>query len=80
MGTAMAANLAAVGYSVTAYVRRPEQVNQLQALGLATTLSTRDLRHFRRHEVVVRLAARVLLRHAPHCGLRARLRCRARRE
>jgi 3-hydroxyisobutyrate dehydrogenase-like beta-hydroxyacid dehydrogenase len=34
MGTAMAANLGAAGYRVTAYVRRPDQIENLAALGL----------------------------------------------
>jgi 3-hydroxyisobutyrate dehydrogenase-like beta-hydroxyacid dehydrogenase len=34
MGTAMAVNLAAAGYKVTAYVRRPGQTKRLAALGL----------------------------------------------
>ena len=33
MGTAMAANLAATGRRVIAYVRRPDQVGRLEALG-----------------------------------------------
>ena len=34
MGTAMAANLAIAGHRVIAYVRRPEQMGRLMALGL----------------------------------------------
>ena len=37
MGTAMAANLAAAGHQVTAYVRRPAQMDKLAALGLKPT-------------------------------------------
>jgi 3-hydroxyisobutyrate dehydrogenase-like beta-hydroxyacid dehydrogenase len=37
MGTAMAANLAAAGHQVIAYVRRPEQMGKLTALGLKPT-------------------------------------------
>ncbi len=37
MGTAMAANLAAAGRRVIAYVRRPEQLGKLAALGLKPT-------------------------------------------
>src|SRR6266446_7870798 len=37
MGTAMAANLAAAGSRVTAYVRRPDQMGKLVALGLEPT-------------------------------------------
>lgn len=37
MGAAMAANLAASGAHVTAYVRRPDQVHRLEALGLKPT-------------------------------------------
>jgi 3-hydroxyisobutyrate dehydrogenase-like beta-hydroxyacid dehydrogenase len=43
MGTAMAANLAAAGHRVTAYVRRPEQENKLAALGLEPTTHFTDL-------------------------------------
>jgi 3-hydroxyisobutyrate dehydrogenase-like beta-hydroxyacid dehydrogenase len=39
MGTAMAANLAAAGRRVIAYVRRPEQQGKLTALGLKPTTS-----------------------------------------
>jgi 3-hydroxyisobutyrate dehydrogenase-like beta-hydroxyacid dehydrogenase len=37
MGTAMAANLAATGYHVIAYVRRPDQMDKLAGLGLKPT-------------------------------------------
>ena len=37
MGSAMAANLAAAGRQVIAYVRRPEQIERLSALGLKPT-------------------------------------------
>jgi 3-hydroxyisobutyrate dehydrogenase-like beta-hydroxyacid dehydrogenase len=37
MGTAMAANLVAAGYRVKAYVRRPDQMANLAALGLEPT-------------------------------------------
>jgi hypothetical protein len=37
MGTAIAANLAAAGYQVIAYVRRAEQMGKLAALGLKPT-------------------------------------------
>lgn len=43
MGTAMAANLAAAGYPVNAYVRRFEQMENLQALGVAPTMNISDL-------------------------------------
>src|SRR5882724_3998320 len=43
MGTAMAANLAAAGRRVTAYVRRPEQMGKLIALGLKPTTDFADL-------------------------------------
>jgi 3-hydroxyisobutyrate dehydrogenase-like beta-hydroxyacid dehydrogenase len=43
MGTAMAANLAASGVRVIAYVRRPEQVDRLAALGLKPTTNIADL-------------------------------------
>jgi 3-hydroxyisobutyrate dehydrogenase-like beta-hydroxyacid dehydrogenase len=43
MGSAMARNLAAAGYSVNAYVRRPEQVEELGARGLRATLHKQDL-------------------------------------
>jgi 3-hydroxyisobutyrate dehydrogenase-like beta-hydroxyacid dehydrogenase len=43
MGTAMAANLAAVGHRVIAYVRRPDQMNKLAALGLKPTTEITNL-------------------------------------
>jgi 3-hydroxyisobutyrate dehydrogenase-like beta-hydroxyacid dehydrogenase len=43
MGTAMAANLAATGHRVIAYVRRPEQMGKLAALGLRPTTNIADL-------------------------------------
>jgi 3-hydroxyisobutyrate dehydrogenase-like beta-hydroxyacid dehydrogenase len=43
MGTAMAANLAASGRRVVAYVRRPEQIGKLEALGLRPTTDIGDL-------------------------------------
>jgi 3-hydroxyisobutyrate dehydrogenase-like beta-hydroxyacid dehydrogenase len=43
MGTAMAANLAAVGRRVIAYVRRPEQQGKLTALGLKPTTNVANL-------------------------------------
>ena len=43
MGTAMAANLAAGGRRVTAYVRRPDQIDRLEALGLRPTTDIGDL-------------------------------------
>ena len=43
MGTAMAANLAAAGYRVIAYVRRPDQVDGLAALGLKPTTEIANL-------------------------------------
>jgi 3-hydroxyisobutyrate dehydrogenase-like beta-hydroxyacid dehydrogenase len=43
MGTAMAANLATAGYPVTAYVRRPEQMGPLAALGLKPTTEITSL-------------------------------------
>ncbi|MGY4480257.1 NAD(P)-dependent oxidoreductase [Bradyrhizobium sp. USDA 3364] len=43
MGTAMAANLAADGRNVCAYVRRPERIGDLQALGIAATTRRSDL-------------------------------------
>jgi 3-hydroxyisobutyrate dehydrogenase-like beta-hydroxyacid dehydrogenase len=45
MGAAMAANLAAKGRQVTAYVRRPDQIGQLEALGLRPTTDIGDLFH-----------------------------------
>jgi 3-hydroxyisobutyrate dehydrogenase-like beta-hydroxyacid dehydrogenase len=43
MGTAMAANLAATGRRVIAYVRRPDRIGQLEALGLRPTTAIGDL-------------------------------------
>jgi 3-hydroxyisobutyrate dehydrogenase-like beta-hydroxyacid dehydrogenase len=43
MGTAMAANLAAGGRRVIAYVRRPDQIGRLDALGLRATTDLGDL-------------------------------------
>src|SRR6202035_323060 len=43
MGTAMAANLAAAGYRVIAYVRRPEQMDKLVVLGLKPTTEITNL-------------------------------------
>src|SRR5271156_5115163 len=43
MGTAMAANLAAAGVRVTAYVRRAQQMGKLAALGLKPTTNIADL-------------------------------------
>jgi len=43
MGTAMAANLAAAGRRVIAYVRRPEQMGKLAALGLKPTTDITSL-------------------------------------
>jgi 3-hydroxyisobutyrate dehydrogenase-like beta-hydroxyacid dehydrogenase len=43
MGTAMAANLAAAGVQVIAYVRRPEQTGRLTPLGLKPTTNIVDL-------------------------------------
>jgi 3-hydroxyisobutyrate dehydrogenase-like beta-hydroxyacid dehydrogenase len=43
MGTAMAANLAAVGRQVTAYVRHPDRMHKLTALGLRPTTDITDL-------------------------------------
>jgi 3-hydroxyisobutyrate dehydrogenase-like beta-hydroxyacid dehydrogenase len=43
MGTAMAANLAAPGRRVTAYVRRPDQMGKLIGLGLRPTMEFADL-------------------------------------
>ena len=43
MGTAMAANLAADGRNVCAYVRRPERVEDLGRLGVAATTRLPDL-------------------------------------
>ncbi|WP_426409795.1 NAD(P)-dependent oxidoreductase [Bradyrhizobium ganzhouense] len=43
MGTAMAANLVADGRNVCAYVRRPERINDLHALGVPATTRRSDL-------------------------------------
>jgi 3-hydroxyisobutyrate dehydrogenase-like beta-hydroxyacid dehydrogenase len=43
MGKAMATNLAAAGHGVIAYVRRPEQIGQLMALGLHATTDIADV-------------------------------------
>ena len=43
MGTAMAANLAATGRRVIAYVRRPDQIDKLEALRLKPTTDISDL-------------------------------------
>ncbi len=43
MGTAMATNLAAAGHRVSAYVRRPDQISTLSALGVAPTLNLTEL-------------------------------------
>jgi 3-hydroxyisobutyrate dehydrogenase-like beta-hydroxyacid dehydrogenase len=43
MGTAMAANLAIAGHRVIAYVRRPEQMGRLMALGLKPTTDITSL-------------------------------------
>jgi 3-hydroxyisobutyrate dehydrogenase-like beta-hydroxyacid dehydrogenase len=43
MGTAMAANLAAAGHRVIAYVRRPDQMDKLAALGLTPTMEVTNL-------------------------------------
>jgi 3-hydroxyisobutyrate dehydrogenase-like beta-hydroxyacid dehydrogenase len=43
MGMAMAANLAAVGRRVVAYVRRPDRIGRLIALGLKPTTDITDL-------------------------------------
>jgi 3-hydroxyisobutyrate dehydrogenase-like beta-hydroxyacid dehydrogenase len=43
MGTAMAANLAAAGRRVIAYVRRPDQISELEALRLTPTTDIVDL-------------------------------------
>jgi 3-hydroxyisobutyrate dehydrogenase-like beta-hydroxyacid dehydrogenase len=43
MGTAMAANLVVSGRRVIAYVRRPDQIARLEALGLRTTTDFSDL-------------------------------------
>src|SRR5207302_10447717 len=43
MGAAMAANLVAAGRRVIAYVRRPDQIARLEALGLRSTTDIGDL-------------------------------------
>jgi 3-hydroxyisobutyrate dehydrogenase-like beta-hydroxyacid dehydrogenase len=43
MGTAMAANLATAGYQVSAYVRRPARMGELNGLGLKATTDIADL-------------------------------------
>lgn len=43
MGTAMASNLAADGHNLCAYVRRPERINDLHALGVTATTCRSDL-------------------------------------
>jgi 3-hydroxyisobutyrate dehydrogenase-like beta-hydroxyacid dehydrogenase len=43
MGTAMAVNLAAAGRRVIAYVRRPDRIGELAALGLRPTIDIGDL-------------------------------------
>jgi 3-hydroxyisobutyrate dehydrogenase-like beta-hydroxyacid dehydrogenase len=43
MGTAMATNLAAAGYRVAAYVRRPDRMDELAALGVKPTTEFADL-------------------------------------
>jgi 3-hydroxyisobutyrate dehydrogenase-like beta-hydroxyacid dehydrogenase len=43
MGTAMATNLTAAGRRVIAYVRRPDQIGRLEALGLRPTTDIGDL-------------------------------------
>ena len=43
MGSVMAANLAAAGFGVNAYVRRQEQIEQLQSQGVMATPSRQDL-------------------------------------
>jgi lactate dehydrogenase-like 2-hydroxyacid dehydrogenase len=45
MGTAMAANLIAAGHRVIGYVRRPEQMSRLVALGLKATTDIGELFH-----------------------------------
>jgi 3-hydroxyisobutyrate dehydrogenase-like beta-hydroxyacid dehydrogenase len=45
MGTAMAANLSAQGRRVIAYVRRPDQIGKLEAIGLTPTTDIGDLLH-----------------------------------
>ncbi len=43
MGTAMAANLAGAGFRMIAYVRRPDQMDKLAALGLKPTMDIAEL-------------------------------------
>jgi len=43
MGTAMAANLVAAGRPVIAYVRRPDRIRELEAIGLRPTTDIGDL-------------------------------------
>jgi len=43
MGAAMAANLASAGHALHAFVRRPEQIDQLQMAGITPTLHLPDL-------------------------------------
>jgi 3-hydroxyisobutyrate dehydrogenase-like beta-hydroxyacid dehydrogenase len=45
MGAAMAANLAAKGQQVIAYVRRPDQIGKLEAVGIRATTDIGDLFH-----------------------------------
>src|SRR5258705_4286254 len=45
MGAAMAANLAAKGRRVIAYVRRADQIGELETLGLRPTTDIGDLLH-----------------------------------
>ena len=52
MGASMAANLAAEGRQVVAYVRRPDQISKLAALGLRPATDIRDLFHC---EVVINM-------------------------
>src|SRR5882757_9170372 len=45
MGTEMAANLVSAERLVTAYVRRPDRVGELSALGIRPTLKLENLDH-----------------------------------
>jgi 3-hydroxyisobutyrate dehydrogenase-like beta-hydroxyacid dehydrogenase len=45
MGAAMAANLAAEGLQVIAYIRRPDQIGKLESLGLRPTTDIGDVFH-----------------------------------
>jgi 3-hydroxyisobutyrate dehydrogenase-like beta-hydroxyacid dehydrogenase len=45
MGSAMAANLVTAGYKLIGYVRRPQQMGRLRALGLTPTTDISDLFH-----------------------------------